>query len=188
MRSVGDSQSTRRCVFDGGRGREDQFAVLHQGQKNTEDLVLRDLSYVKVGKKTPLTLAHFGFDANGGVLADAQLPAILTDDWHADEANANKPFPSYARMQQQHGKPGGESRYSWTLDFAARRAKARAEMQPWHDEAAQIKAAIVDLKEQLKRGHPHAAADHQQYRGAGTYRCGRVGAFECANAASEMSE
>lgn len=121
-----------------------------------------DLSYVKVGKKTPLTLAHFGFDANGGVLADAQLPAILTTDWHADEANAGKPFPSYARMLQQHGKPEGESRYSWTVDFPARRAKARAEMQPLLDEAAQIKAAVVDLKEQLKRLKKDKASDAEQ--------------------------
>jgi type I restriction enzyme M protein len=118
-----------------------------------------DLSYVKVGKKTPLTLAHFGFDANGGVLIDAQLPAILTADWHADEVNAGKPFPSYARMLQQHGKPEGESRYSWTVDFAARRAKARAEMQPLLDEATQIKAAVVDLKEQLKRLKKDKATD-----------------------------
>jgi len=67
------------------------------------------LSYVKVGKKTPLTLAHFGFDSNGVVLADAALPAILTATWHADESNAIKPFPSYARMLQQRGKPEGAS-------------------------------------------------------------------------------
>jgi type I restriction enzyme M protein len=54
-------------------------------------------------------------------------------------------------MLQQRGKPEGESRYSWTVDFAARRAKARAEMQPLLDEAAQFKAAVVDFKEQLKR-------------------------------------
>ena len=121
-----------------------------------------DLSYVKVGKKTPLTLAHFGFDPNGGVLADAQLPAILTADWQADEESAGKNFPSYARMLQQHGKPGGESRYSWTVDFAARRAKARAEMQPLLDEAGQIKAAVVDLKEQLKRLKKDKASDAEQ--------------------------
>ena len=121
-----------------------------------------DLSYVKVGKKTPLTLAHFGFDTNGGVLADAQLPAILTADWHADEGNTGKLFPSYARMLQQHGKPEGESRYSWTVNFAARRTKARAEMQPLLDKAAQIKAAVVDLKEQLKRLKKDKASDAEQ--------------------------
>ena len=118
-----------------------------------------DLSYVKVGKKTPLTLAHFGFDSNGAVLADTQLSAILTADWHADEANAAKPFPSYARMLQQRGTPEGDSRHSWTVDFAARRAKARAEMQPLLDEAAQIKAAVVDLKEKLTRLKKEKASD-----------------------------
>ena len=118
-----------------------------------------DLSYVKVGKKTPLTLAHFGFAPDGNVLPDAVLPAILTADWQADEANAGKAFPSYARMLQYHGKPEGESRYSWTVDFAARRAKARAEMQPLLDEAAQIKATVVNLKEQHKRLKKDKASD-----------------------------
>jgi type I restriction enzyme M protein len=121
-----------------------------KGQK-TEHIWYYDLSWVKVGKKTPLTLAHFGFDKDGEVLGDDALPAILTADWQADEENAGKPFPSYARMLQHHGKPEGASRYSWTVDFAARRDKARAEMQPLLDKAAGIKAAVVDLKESLKR-------------------------------------
>ena len=49
--------------------------------KNTETIWYYDLSQVKVGKKTPLTLAHFGFDTNGEALADAQLPANLTAEW-----------------------------------------------------------------------------------------------------------
>jgi type I restriction enzyme M protein len=49
------------------------------------------------------------------------------------EANAGKPFPSYARLLQQRGKPEGDSRYSWTVDFAARRAQARTEMRPLLD-------------------------------------------------------
>jgi type I restriction enzyme M protein len=51
----------------------------------------------------------------------------------------------------KRGTPQGESRYSWTVDFAARRALAREQMQPLLDEAAAIKADVVDLKEQLKR-------------------------------------
>ncbi len=141
-----------------GAGVKTNLLFFTKGRK-TEKTWYYDLSYVKVGKKTPLTLAHFGFDANGGVLADTQLPAILTAEWHADEVNAGKPFPSYARMLQQHGKPGGESRYSWTVDFAARRAKARAEMQPLLDEAAHIKATVVDLKDQLKRLKKDKASD-----------------------------
>jgi len=133
-----------------GAGVKTNLLFFNKGKK-TEKIWYYDLSYVKVGKKTPLTLAHFGFDSNGGVLADAQLPAILTADWRADEANAQKPFPSYARMLQQHGRPGGDSRHSWTVDFGDRRAKARAEIQPLLDQAAQIKADVVDLKEQLKR-------------------------------------
>jgi type I restriction enzyme M protein len=110
-----------------------------------------DLTHVKVGKKTPLTLAHFGFDKDGPVLTDSRLPASLTADWNDCEANAGKPFPSYARLLGQRGTPAGESRYSWTIDFAARRAESREEMQPLLDEAAKIKAAVVDLKERLKK-------------------------------------
>lgn len=133
-----------------GAGVKTNLLFFTKGKK-TEKIWYYDLSYVKVGKKTPLTLAHFGFASNGEVLADAQLPAILTAGWHADEANAGNPFPSYARMLQQSGKPEGDSRHSWTVDFAARRAGARAQMQPLLDEAAQTKAAVVDLKEKLKR-------------------------------------
>lgn len=143
-----------------GAGVKTNLLFFTKGRK-TGKIWYYDLSSVKVGKKTPLTLAHFGFAPDGAVLADAQLPAILTADWQADEENAGKPFPSYARMLPQRGKPEGDSRYSWTVDFAARRAKARAEMQPLLDEAAQIKAAVVDLKEQLRRLKKDKASDAQ---------------------------
>jgi type I restriction enzyme M protein len=133
-----------------GAGVKTNLLFFTKGKK-TEHIWYYDLSWVKVGKKTPLTLAHFGFGKDGEVLGDDALPAILTADWQADEDNAGKPFPSYARMLQHHGKPEGVSRYSWTVDFAARRAKAREEMQPLLDKAAGIKAAIVDLKERLKQ-------------------------------------
>jgi type I restriction enzyme M protein len=133
-----------------GAGVKTNLLFFRKGSK-TEKIWYYDLSYVKVGKKSPLTLAHFGFDSDGGVLADAKLPAILTADLLVDETNVGKPFPSYARMLHHHGKPEGDSRHSWTVDFADRRAKARAEMQPLLDEAAQIKAEVVDLKERLKR-------------------------------------
>ena len=132
-----------------GAGVKTNLLFFTKGQ-NTEKIWYYDLSYVKVGKKTPLTLAHFGFDRNGAVLDDAQLPAILTAGWRADEDNTGKSFPSYARMLQLRHKPEGESPYSWTVDFAARRAEARAEMQPLLDKSAQLKATIVDLKERLK--------------------------------------
>lgn len=34
-----------------------------------------DLSHVKTGKKSPMTLAHFGFGPKGTALDDAALPA-----------------------------------------------------------------------------------------------------------------
>jgi type I restriction enzyme M protein len=99
----------------------------------------------------PLTLAHFGFDKDGGILPDAELPTTLTADWQADADNADRPFPSYARLLDRRGTPEGESRYSWTLDFAARRAEARARMQPLQRRLARCRALVVELKERLKR-------------------------------------
>lgn len=133
-----------------GAGVKTNLLFFTKGKK-TEHIWYYDLSWVKVGKKTPLTLAHFGFGKDGEVLADDALPAILTADWQSDEENAGTPFPSYARMLQHHGQAEGASRYSWTIDFAARRAKAREEMQPLLYKAADIKAAVVDLKERLKQ-------------------------------------
>jgi type I restriction enzyme M protein len=144
-----------------GAGVKTNLLFFTKGKK-TEKIWYYDLSHVKVGKKTPLTLAHFGFASDRSVLTDAALPAILTSDWLGDEANAGKSFPSYARMLQHRGKPEGASRYSWTVDFAARRAKARDEMQPLLDEAAQLRATVVDLKEQLKRLKKDRASDAEQ--------------------------
>ena len=133
-----------------GAGVKTNLLFFTKGRK-TEKIWYYDLSSVKVGKKTPLTLAHFGFAADGSVLAEAGLPANLVAEWQEDEANAGNPFPSYASLLPKRGTPQGESRYSWTIDFAARRARAREEMQPLLEEAAGIKAEVVDLKEQLRR-------------------------------------
>ncbi|MBI5618163.1 MAG: N-6 DNA methylase [Gammaproteobacteria bacterium] len=133
-----------------GAGVKTNLLFFTKGRK-TERIWYYDLAFVKVGKKTPLTLAHFGFAPDGSVLADAALPASLLADWQDGEANAGKPFPSYARQLARRGTTEAESRYSWTVDFAARRAKAREEMQPLLDCATDIRADVVDLKERMKR-------------------------------------
>lgn len=143
-----------------GAGVKTNLLFFTKGKK-TERIWYYDLSWVKVGKKTPLTLAHFGFGKEGEVLDDPALPAILTADWQADEENAGKPFPSYARMLQHHGQAEGASRYSWTVDFAARHAKAREEMQPLKDKAMGIRATVVDLKERLKQLKKERADEKQ---------------------------
>lgn len=129
-----------------GAGVKTNLLFFTKGKK-TERIWYYDLSWVKVGKKTPLTLAHFGFDPEGGVLPDKALPNLLTADWQDDQANANKPFPSYARQLVERSA----SRYSWTVDFAARRVNARKDMQPLLDEATGVKATVVELKERLKQ-------------------------------------
>lgn len=118
--------------------------------KKTSKTWYYDLTHVKVGKKSPMTLAHFGFDKNGDVLDDAALPASLIKAWREDEANAGQPFPSFARLLKKRGTKAGESCYSWTVDFAARRKLAREEMKPFQNEAERAKAEVVSLKEKLK--------------------------------------
>jgi type I restriction enzyme M protein len=132
-----------------GTGVKTNLLFFTKGNK-TERIWYYDLSFMKVGKKTPLTLAHFGFGKDGGVLSQDALPTTLTAEWKADKANG-KDFPSYAHLLQHRAKAKSESRYSWTVDLAARRAKARLEMQPLKDKAAHLKAEVVDLKVQLKR-------------------------------------
>ncbi len=128
-----------------GAGVKTNLLFFTKGKK-TECIWYYDLSWVKVGKKTPLTLAHFGFGKDGSVLNDSALPAALLADWQADEANAGKLFPSYARMLSSRD----ESRYSWIVDFSARRTKARKEIQPLLDKTTSIKETLVGLKEELK--------------------------------------
>jgi type I restriction enzyme M protein len=118
--------------------------------KKTSKIWYYDLTHVKVGKKSPMTLAHFGFGKSGDVLDDAALPTSLTEAWKEDEANADQPFPSYARLLKKRGTKAGESRHSWTVDFAARRKQAREEMKPHQEEAARAKAEVVSLKEKFK--------------------------------------
>jgi len=133
-----------------GAGVKTNLLFFTKGKK-TERIWYYDLSWVKMGKKTPLTLAHFGFGKDGAALGDDALPSALRAEWQDDETSAGQPFPSYARLLPQRGTPQGDSRYSWTVDFAARRAKASEAMQPLLDKAAYIKAVVVDSKEDLKR-------------------------------------
>ncbi len=117
--------------------------------KKTNKIWYYDLTHVKVGKKSPMTLAHFGFGKKGEVLDDTDLRTVLTEPWTEDE-NSTGEFPSYARLLSARATAAGESRYSWTVDFAARRKQAREDMKPLTDEAARMKAEVVSLKEKLK--------------------------------------
>lgn len=136
------------CFSGAGAAVKTNLLFFTKGRKTTK-IWYYDLTHVKVGKKSPMTLAHFGFGKNGEVLDDAELPAPLTEAWAEDE-NRTGDFPSYARLLSERGTPNGESRYSWTVDFAARRKQAREDMQPHTAEAARLKAEVVALKEKLK--------------------------------------
>ncbi|MCG3163608.1 MAG: hypothetical protein JMDDDDMK_05047 [Acidobacteria bacterium] len=131
-----------------GAGVKTNLLFFTKGKK-TERIWYYDLSHVKVGKKSPLTLAHFGFGPKGEVLDDAKLPATLVGDWREQGGNADRPFPSFARMFSTRGTEAGESDFSWAVDFAARRAKAREEMAPHLAEVEKRKAEAVVCKDKL---------------------------------------
>jgi type I restriction enzyme M protein len=133
-----------------GAGVKTNLVFFTKGRK-TERIWYYDLTHVKIGKKAPLTLAHFGFAQDGTLLSDNEVPASLVADWRAIEANADKPFPSYARLLPQRATEKADSHYSWTVDFADRSTKAREAMQPLLDEAATNRADVVNLKEKLRR-------------------------------------
>ena len=97
-----------------------------------------------------MTLAHFGFGKHGEVLEGADLPFGLTEGWSEDEGNEGQPFPSYARLLPARGTSAAESRFSWTVDFAARRTQAREDMKPHITDAERAQAEAVSLKERLR--------------------------------------
>jgi len=132
-----------------GAGVKTNLLFFTKGKK-TERIWYYDLSQVKIGKKSPMTLAHFGFDKQGGVLADADLPRTLTGDWFENEDNQGKPFPSFARLRADHGTHDADSHFSWTVDFSARRAKAQADILPFLEAVKNLSEDLLPLKEKLK--------------------------------------
>jgi len=128
-----------------GAGVKTNLVFFTKGKK-TEKIWYYDLTQVKVGKKTPMTLAHFGYDKDGNIIDDSKLPKTLTGEWLEDEIVKDEPFPTYAKMLATKG----ESRYSWTIDFTARRAEAWEKTQPYKERVAELREENIPLKEQLK--------------------------------------
>jgi type I restriction enzyme M protein len=116
----------------------------------TERTWYYDLSHVKMGKKSPMTLAHFGWNPDFTLITDdAALPASLVEDWHTREGNEGRLFPTFARLLAWRGTPQADSDVSWTIDVAARRAQARADMAPHEAEAVRCREEAVTLREQM---------------------------------------
>lgn len=135
------------CFSGAGAAVKTNLLFFTKGKK-TSKIWYYDLTHVKVGKKSPMTLGHFGFGKNGEVLGDVELPAGLTQSWK--EGNNTGEFPSYARLLSARGTPAAESRFSWTVDFAARRRRAREDMKPHLAQIETFKVEAVSLKEKLK--------------------------------------
>lgn len=131
-----------------GAGVKTNLLFFTRGRK-TERIWYYDLSHIKMGKKSPMTLAHFGIGPKGEVLDDAALPASLVGDWREQEGNAGRAFPSFMRQLAKRGTEEGESDFSWSVDFVARRAKAREEMVPYLNEVERLKAEGVRLKDEF---------------------------------------
>ena len=142
-------QFTRWGVFNGRAGVKTNLLFFTKGKK-TERIWYYDLSQIKVGKKTPMTLAYFGFDKHGALLNDADLPVVLTGDWLEQEVNQGKLFPSFVRLLSAHGTPDADSDFSWTIDFIARRTKAHEDMAPFLEEVKKLTEELIPLKEELK--------------------------------------
>ena len=148
-----------------GAGVKTNLLFFTKGRK-TERIWYYDLSHIKMGKKSPMTLAHFGWGPNGEILDDAALPATLVADWREREGNAGKSFPSFARMLPKRGKPEAETDLCWTVDFSARRARAREDMAPHLTEVEARKAEAVVLKDELAASKKRVPAGTQS-AGAG---------------------
>ncbi|MGH8122690.1 MAG: N-6 DNA methylase [Rudaea sp.] len=131
-----------------GAGVKTNLLFFTKGKK-TRRIWYYDLSHVKMGKKSPMTLAHFGWGSSGDLLDDAALPATLVGDWRERNGNADKPFPSFARLLPSRGSAQAESDCSWTVYFAALRARAREDMAPHLAEVERKKGEVVALKEKL---------------------------------------
>lgn len=144
-----------------GAGVKTNLLFFTKGRK-TERIWYYDLSHVKVGKKSPMTLAHFGWDAKFNTLDDAALPATLVGGWHEQEGKQGQAFPTFARLLARRGTPEADSDFSWTLDFTARRNQARAEMAPYLAEVERLQQVSVTLREQLAELKKAQAADPEQ--------------------------
>ena len=141
-----------------GAGVKTNLLFFTKGKK-TERIWYYDLSHVKMGKKSPMTLAHFGYGQKGEVLDDAAMPATLTNGWRELEGNADKVFPNFALMLSKRGTPEGESDFSWTIDISARRAKAREDAAPHLAEVEKQKNEAVNFKEKLSALRKSGASD-----------------------------
>lgn len=131
-----------------GAGVKTNLLFFTKGKK-TERIWYYDLSHVKVGKKSPMTLAHFGWGPEFQILDDGALPATLTGLWRDQDGHADQPFPTFARLLAQRATGGADSDFSWTVDFTAKRAQARAAMAPHLAEVERRKGEAVALKDRL---------------------------------------
>lgn len=149
-----------------GAGVKTNLLFFTKGRR-TERIWYYDLSHVKVGKKTPMTLAHFGWGPRFEVLDDAALPATLVGGWREQEGNTNEPFPTFARLLAQRDAKEGESDFSWSVDFAGRRAKARADSAPHLAGVERLKNTAVAVRDRLAlpRGSTFALPTHEEHSG-----------------------
>ncbi|MBQ0961062.1 SAM-dependent DNA methyltransferase [Ideonella sp. 4Y11] len=131
-----------------GAGVKTNLVFFTKGRR-TERIWYYDLSHVKMGKKQPMTLAHFGWSPDFKLLTDAELPASLVGDWTPAQQAPETPFPSFARLLAKRDTEAADSDFSWTLDMAARRAAARQAMAPHEAEVARSRDRQLALKEEL---------------------------------------
>lgn len=99
-----------------GAGVKTNLVFFTRGRK-TERIWYYDLSQIKVGKKTPLTMRQ---------------------------------FDAFFDLLEKRGTPEAETDHSWSVDFAARRAKASEEAAPHRRAAETQRERTLNLREQAK--------------------------------------
>ncbi len=65
----------------------------------------------------------------------------------------------FGQTLRKRGTTEADGRYSWTIDFASRRRKAREEIEPILARASALKEEVVDRKEEQKRLKKAKASD-----------------------------
>ena len=110
-----------------GAGVKTNLLFFNKG-KRTEKIWYYDLSDVKIGKKSPLTLDKF-------------------DD--------------FFRLLPERG----DSERSWTIDFAARREKARQESEPFKQKVRQLENKAYEMREKVKQLRMQAAQNKDEING-----------------------
>ena len=125
-----------------GAGVKTNLMFFTKGQQ-TEAIWYYDLSDVKVGKKTPLTKAHFDD-------LFVRLPLICRPHTPCAEGGTRSVPATLAEDGTRSVPAALESERNWTVPFASNLQKAIEEARPLREQAARLAAEAKSLEDTLK--------------------------------------